>query len=35
MFEKYEDFNLNLYVDGQVKKLVFGNTEAKESNIKN
>jgi hypothetical protein len=34
MLEKYEDFNLNTYVDGQVKKMVFGNTEVKESNIK-
>ena len=35
MLEKYEDLNLNTYVDGQAKKLVFGNSEVKESNIKN
>ena len=34
MFEKYEGFNLNNYVDGQTKKIVFGNEETNNSNIK-
>jgi hypothetical protein len=35
MFEKYEGFNLNTYVDGQENKMVFGNAEINESKIKN
>ena len=34
MFEKYEGFNLNNYVDGQTNKMVFGNEEINDSNIK-
>lgn len=35
MFEKYEGFNLNTYVDGQKDKMVFGNEEINDSNVKN
>ena len=35
MLEKYEEFNLNAYVDGQTNKMVFGNAEIQDSNLKN
>ena len=28
MLDKYEELNLDIYVDGDLKKMVFGNSEA-------